>query len=138
VTIHFSGYDWDVRQLSSNWGGKLNPYDPGNAWVDAMGFLHLRIVHRDDRWFCADVGLKESLGHGSYSFVLQDVSHLDPAAVLRLYTWDHFKLFDGELGVDISRFQKQPVCRALVIRAPQYSQIRNATRGRHVFIPMAV
>jgi hypothetical protein len=104
VTIHFSGYDWDVRQLSSNWGGKLNPYDPGNAWVDAMGFLHLRIVHRDDRWFCADVGLKESLGHGSYSFVLQDVSHLDPAAVLRLYTWDHFKLFDGELGVDISRF----------------------------------
>ncbi len=104
VTIHFSGYDWDVRQLSSDWGGKLNPYDSGNVWVDQMGFLHLRIVHRDDKWFCADVGLKESLGHGSYSFALQDVSHLDPAAVLRLYTWDHFKLFDGELGVDVSRF----------------------------------
>jgi hypothetical protein len=104
VTIHFSGYDWDVRQLSSDWGGKLNPYDPRNVWVDQAGFLHLKIARRDDKWFCADVGLKESLGHGLYRFTVQDVTHLDPAAVLRLYTWDHFKLFDGELGVDVSRF----------------------------------
>jgi hypothetical protein len=86
VTITFSGYDWDVRQISSNWGGKLNPYDPANAWTDGNGFLHLKIVHRDDRWFCADVGLKDSLGHGSYRFTIRGVSQMDPAAVLRIYT----------------------------------------------------
>jgi hypothetical protein len=50
------------------------------------------------------VGLKESLGQGSYSFTVRDVSGLDPAAVLRLYTWDHFKLFNSELSVDVSRW----------------------------------
>jgi hypothetical protein len=104
VSIRFSGYDWEVRQISSNWGGKLNPYDPRNAWVDEFGFLHLKIKHQDDQWFCADVLLKESLGQGSYSFTIRDVSGLDPAAILRLYTWDHFKLFNGELSVDISRW----------------------------------
>jgi hypothetical protein len=104
TTIHFSGYDWEVRQLSSNWGGKLNPYDPNNAWVDPDGFLHLRLVHRDDQWFCADVSLKESLGQGSYSFTVHDVSGLDAAAVLRLYTWDHFKRFNSVISVDVSRW----------------------------------
>jgi hypothetical protein len=104
VTIHFSGYDWEVRQISSNWGGKLNPYDPANASIDENGFLHLKIVHRDDRWFCADVGLKESLGQGSYLFTVRDVSSMDPAAALRMYTWNHFKLFNNEMGIDISRW----------------------------------
>jgi hypothetical protein len=104
VMIHFGGYDWEVRQISSNWGGKLNPYDPRNAWVDDAGFLHLKITHRDEQWFCADVRLNESLGQGSYSFTIRNVSGLDPAAILRLYTWDHFKLFNGELSVDISRW----------------------------------
>jgi hypothetical protein len=104
VMIHFSGYDWEVRQLSSNWGGKLNPYDPSNAWTDDNGFLHLKIVHRDDRWFCADVGLKDSLGQGSYNFTVRGISQMDPAAVLRIYTWDHFKPFNGELSIYISRW----------------------------------
>jgi hypothetical protein len=104
ATIHFSGYEWEARQISSNWGGKLNPYDPANAWTDENGFLHLRIAHRDNRWFCADVGLKESLGQGSYRFTVQDVSKMDPAAVLRMYTWDHFKRFNSEMSVDASRW----------------------------------
>src|SRR6185369_2244866 len=39
-----------------------------------------------------------------YSFTIRDVSGLDPAAVLRLYTWDHFNLFNSQLSVDISRW----------------------------------
>jgi hypothetical protein len=104
VTIQFSGHGWEVRQLSSNWGGKLNPYDPANAWTDDRGFLHLKIVHRDDQWFCADVGLKDSLGQGSYSFTVRGVSQMDPAAVLQIYTWDHFKPFNSEVSIDISRW----------------------------------
>jgi hypothetical protein len=104
ITIHFSGYDWEVRQLSSNAGGKLNPYDPNNAWVDHKGFLHLKLVKRDNRWFCSDVGLTESLGQGEYRIVMRDVSKLDVAAVLRIYTWEPFKLFNSEMAMEISRW----------------------------------
>lgn len=104
ILLHFSGYDWEVRQLSSNAGGKLNPYDPNNAWVDPKGFLHLRLVKRDNRWFCSDVGLAESLGQGEYRAVVRDVSKLDLAAVLRIYTWEPFKLFNSEMAVEISRW----------------------------------
>lgn len=120
VTIHFSGYNWEVRQLSSNWGGKLNPYDPANAWTDDNGFLHLEIVHRDDRWFCADVGLKDSLGQGSYNFTVRGISQMDPAAVLRIYTWDHFKSFNSELSIDISRWGDANSKNAQFVVHPSY------------------
>jgi hypothetical protein len=120
ITIHFSGYDWEVRQISSNWGGTLNPYDPRNAWVDQAGFLHLKIDRRDDRWFCADIGLTESLGQGSYSFTIRDVSGLDPAAVLRLYTWDHFKLFNSVLSVDLSRWGDEKSQNGRFVVHPSY------------------
>lgn len=103
-TIHFSGYEWEIRQLASNAGGKLNPYDPDNARVDQNGMLHLKLVHRDDQWFCADVGLTESLGQGVYTFLVRDLSELDPAAVLRIYTWEHFKRFNSQLATEVSRW----------------------------------
>ena len=36
----------------------------------------------------AEVKLSRSLGYGSYRFVVQDVAHLEPAAVFALFTWD--------------------------------------------------
>jgi hypothetical protein len=102
--IHFSGYDWESRQISHNRGGKLNPYDPANAWVDAAGFLHLKTVHRDNRWFCADVGLKQSLGGGLYQFTVRDISHLDPAAVMSIYTFDPGSRFNREVDVQVIRW----------------------------------
>jgi hypothetical protein len=40
-TIHFSGYDWNVRAAGSARGGEANFYDPANAWTDKDGNLHL-------------------------------------------------------------------------------------------------
>ena len=92
-TLQFSGYEWQVRNVGSNRGGRPNSYDSANAWTDESGFLHLRIAQNAGQWTCAEVKLPRSLGYGSYRFVVRDVSQLEPAAVLSMFTWD-----DAEAG----------------------------------------
>jgi hypothetical protein len=87
-TLHFSGYEWEIRGVPSNRGGATNTYDPTNAWTDANGWLHLRIARGLGEWTCAEITLTRSLGYGSYLFDVRDVSQLDPAAVLGMFTWD--------------------------------------------------
>jgi hypothetical protein len=104
--LKFSGYDWNVRTIASDRGGLNNFYDADNAWTDANGALHLRIKKRADRWACAEVELSRSLGFGTYIVTVRDTSHLEPAAVLSLNTFDdfggdqHFR----ELDVETSRW----------------------------------
>jgi len=101
--IRFSGYRWVVRQAANDPGGSLNYYDQKNAWTDARGFLHLRTTRRNGQWVSAEVKLNRSLGYGSYRFVLQDVAHLEPAAVFALFTWDDLGPA-REMDVEISRW----------------------------------
>jgi len=105
-TLNFSGYEWDVRQLPSPRGGASNPYDPANAWTDANGWLHLRITKAAKEWLCAEVSLRRSLGYGSYLFIVQEVSQLEPAAVLGMYTWDDLNADQNhrEMDIEISRW----------------------------------
>jgi hypothetical protein len=84
ATLQFSGYQWVVRQTTGDPGGTPNFYSPANAWTDAKGFLHLRIARRGEGWVSAEVTLSWSLGYGSYRFVVSDISHLEPGAVLAL------------------------------------------------------
>jgi hypothetical protein len=106
-TIHFSGYDWLVRDLLSYRGGSMNSFDPANAWTDENGALHLRVTKRQDGWGCAEVQLTRSLGYGTYLFVVRDVSHLEPSAVFSLFTWDGMVGTDEnrqELDIEMSRW----------------------------------
>jgi hypothetical protein len=104
VPIHFSGYDWTVRTISSDRGGLNNLYDGDNAWTDSSGALHLRIKKKGDKWSCAEVVLTRSLGYGTYMMVVRDVSHLEPAAVLSMNTFDdwggeqHYREMDVEMS----------------------------------------
>jgi hypothetical protein len=104
--LKFSGYDWDVRTVSSNRGGLENLYDPDNAWTDANGALHLRITHRSGSWYCAQVALNRSLGYGTYIFRVRDASHLESAAVFSMYTFDewHGDQYYREMDVEMSRW----------------------------------
>ncbi len=88
-TLQFSGYQWEIREVPGAIGGSKNAYDPANAWTDDRGFLHLVISKQAGHWICAEVKLSRSLGYGSYRFVVQDVAHLEPAAVFGLSTWDN-------------------------------------------------
>jgi hypothetical protein len=85
--LQFSGYDWEVRQRSSDRGGR-NIYNASNASVDADGALHLKLVRRDDEWTSAEVWLTRPLGYGTYVFIVRDMSVVDPSAMLALFTFD--------------------------------------------------
>jgi hypothetical protein len=102
-TLEFSGYQWIVRHTSGDQGGSINYFDPSNAWVDRSGFLHLRISRHEDHWTSAEVTLSRSLGYGSYRFVTQDVSHLEPAAVFAMFTWDGLGP-SREMDIELTRW----------------------------------
>src|ERR1700740_1562058 len=104
--LNFSGYDWKVRMVSADRGGLNNLYDADNAVTDADGSLHLKITKKSGRWTCAQLVLTRSLGYGTYIFVVRETSHLEPAAVLSMHTFDqgggeqHYR----EMDVEISRW----------------------------------
>lgn len=104
--LHFSGYDWVVRQIPSARGGKDNTYIAENAWTDGAGLLHLRVSRQGKGWACAEVSLTRSLGRGTYSFTVSDVSRMDPAAAMTFYTWDDVAESQQhrELDVEISQW----------------------------------
>ncbi len=104
--LSFSGYDWDVRTIASDRGGTNNLYDGDNAWTDASGAVHLRITKKSGRWSCAEVVLNRSLGYGTYVVVVRDTSHLEPAAVLSMNTFDDWggDQYYREMDVEISRW----------------------------------
>jgi hypothetical protein len=104
-SLQFSGYEWLARAAPSDRGG-TNDYDPANAWTDEQGALHLRIAGADPDWKCAEVALGRRLGYGLYRFVVREVAHLDPAAVLSLFTWDGPAASENhrEMDIEISRW----------------------------------
>lgn len=102
-TLEFSGYQWELRASASDRAGTRNVHDPANAWTDAAGLLHLRVANQGDHWTSAEVKLSRSLGCGSYRFVVRDVSHLEPAAVFSLFTWDDASP-SREMDVEITRW----------------------------------
>ena len=104
--VTFSGYEWTVRTAGSNRAGTKNSFSAENAWTDDRGALHLRIAKNKGKWTCAEVKLVRSLGYGTYSFVVRDISQLEPSAVLTLLTWDGMggEQNRRELDVEISRW----------------------------------
>jgi hypothetical protein len=105
-TVHFSGYDWNVRATASERGGRVNSYSPDNVWIDSNSALHLRIAKKGGKWSCAEVTLARTLGYGLYRFTLQNTSTLEPAVALDLFTWDDSGADPNhrELDVEISRW----------------------------------
>jgi hypothetical protein len=104
--LKFSGYDWDVRTIQSDRGGSNHPYRGDNAWTDSTGALHLRISQTSNDWSCAEVVLNRSLGYGTYVLVVRDISHLEPAAVLSMTTFDDWggEQYYREMDVEVSRW----------------------------------
>ena len=104
-SLHFSGHEWRVRDAPSDRGGR-NLYDPRNAFTDEKGALHLRIVKASGQWLCAEITLMRSLGYGTYSFTVRDTSHLEPAAVFGMFTWDYAGADQNhrEMDIEVSRW----------------------------------
>jgi hypothetical protein len=104
--VDFSGFTWRVRKVASDRGGAVNPYHPDNVYTDESGALHLRILNRDGQWSCSEVNLTRSLGYGTYSFTVEDMSHLEPSVVFGMFTWDFSTDRENhrEFDINISRW----------------------------------
>jgi len=122
-TIEFSGYTWRVKASETPAGPGPNYFSdrPEDVWVDAEGLLHLRIVHRDGKWYSTEVFTEAPLGYGQYIFHLASrVDQLDKNIVLGLFTWDdtapehNYREVDiefsrwGDAGNDNAQFVVQP------------------------------
>jgi hypothetical protein len=121
-TIHFSGYDWAVRNEASDHAGVRNAFDPANVSVDDLGALHLHIARSGDNWSSGEVKLTRALGYGTYVFVVRDVSHLEPSAVFALFTWDGTGTEQNrrELDIELGRWGHEKNDNAHYVVQPYY------------------
>jgi hypothetical protein len=56
------------------------------VWVDANGYLHLKISKVNNVWYAAEIGTQQSLGFGTYQFWVEGrIDLLDPNVVLGLF-----------------------------------------------------
>jgi len=117
--LHFSGYDWIIRETPGTPGGTRNLYDAANARVDEKGFLHLRIAGTAERWTSAEISLPRSLGYGTYRFVISDISQLHPTVVLSISTWDDSGPYQ-EMDIEISRWGEAGGKNAQYVVQPYY------------------
>ena len=108
-TLQFAGYEWTIRAAPSDRGGP-NQFDPSNAWTDGDGAMHLRIAGAPGRWTCAELTLTRSFGYGLYTFTVDDISTLDPAARFAIFTWDGPAIaqYGREMAITIGRFGARP------------------------------
>ncbi|HSC79992.1 MAG TPA: carbohydrate-binding protein [Chitinolyticbacter sp.] len=87
-TLRWAGYDWNVR--AGGGGPGPNNWDENNAWVDASGYLHLKIANRNGSWSSAEVQLLNParVGFGTYQFqMLGRPDQLDRNTVFGFFTY---------------------------------------------------
>lgn len=102
-TLEFSGFQWEIRPSALGQTTPASLPARPNAWTDQKGWLHLRVSKQGNNWAGAEVKLLRSLGFGSYRFVVEDVSRLDPASIFSMFTWDELGP-PREMDIEISRW----------------------------------
>lgn len=107
--IAFSNYEWWIKSSGSTVGPGPNFFSDSrqNVWVDGNDRLHVKITNRDNKWYCPEVILKDTLGYGTYTFKLEgDIGALDENIVFGLFTWDNDACSDHfrEIDIEFSRW----------------------------------
>jgi len=99
--ISFSGYQWIVRSGSGGPGPNL--WSASNVWVDANGYLHLKITNVGGQWYAAELFTTSRLNFGKYQFNVDGpVDRLDPNVVLGLFNYPTADVGpDGTNEIDI-------------------------------------
>ncbi|HEY8026339.1 MAG TPA: DUF4214 domain-containing protein [Burkholderiaceae bacterium] len=82
----FSGYTFNVR--SGGGGPGPNNWSKQNAWVDASGYLHLKISYDNGQWNAAEIYTSQSFGFGTYQFkIIGHPEIMDRNVVLGLFPY---------------------------------------------------
>jgi hypothetical protein len=110
-TITWAGRTWKVT--SGGMAG-VAPGNPQNVRVDEKGYLHLNIEKRDGKWTAAELFTVETLGFGTYQWVVEgNVYGMDPTTVLGLFPYGpvHHIGVDAENEIDIEFSQWNKTCK---------------------------
>jgi hypothetical protein len=86
---------------------------PQNVSVDEKGYLHLNIEKRDGKWTAAELFTVETLGFGTYRWVVEgNVYDMDPTTVLGLFPYGpvHHIGTDAENEIDIEFSKWNDTC----------------------------
>lgn len=100
-TLQFAGYTWEVR--AGDGGPGPNQWSAQNVWVDAKGYLHLKLSSIKGKWYAAELSTTQRLGFGTYQWqLIGRVDQLDPNVVLGLFTYPTADVGpDGTNEIDI-------------------------------------
>jgi Putative binding domain, N-terminal len=97
-TISFGGLEWYVKAAPVQVYPGPQFFIEENAFVDAIGQLHLKLTRCSSSWCAAEVYTKQRVGYGAYKFTINSpVNNLDPNVTLGLFSWD------GQAGEQYNR-----------------------------------
>jgi hypothetical protein len=99
-TVSWRGYTWDVMEGEI---AGVAPADPNNVFVDAKGYLHLRVRKQGNTWTAAEMYTRERLGFGTYQWQIDaPLDVLDKNVVLGLFTYGPHACIgdDGQNEID--------------------------------------
>ena len=103
-SVEFSGYHWQVKEGYASPG--QNRWSKENVRIDAEGQLHLRLKHKANGWYCAEIRSVEWFRYGSFLFhLIANPTHLDPQIVLGMFLYN--EMSQNEIDVEISRWGKE-------------------------------
>jgi hypothetical protein len=101
ATISWSGYTWNVKAPTGTQGPGPNYWSGNNVWVDANGWLHLKISKNptNNHWECAEISSTQNFGFGTYQWQIDGpIANLDKNIVLGLFDYSGI---DGRDEIDI-------------------------------------
>jgi hypothetical protein len=121
-TINWSGYTWTVRDTGDIKQGPGPNYfssSTQNVWVDANGDLHLKIIKHDNKWYCPEIYLDQSLGYGEYIWFgkSQFDDNIDKNIVLGFFTYENDT---REIDIEFSRWSVEDADNAGFTCQPYY------------------
>lgn len=97
----WKGHTWKVTNGPM---AGISPGSGGNVFVDARGYLHLKIAHKGSSWTCAELYTADRLGFGTYQWQIEGaIDAMDPTTVLGLFPYGPAAGVgrDGENEIDV-------------------------------------
>src|SRR3954464_4313703 len=98
TTVQFSGYSWTIRNTgTATEGPGPNVFSGSNAWVDANGWLHLKITKNTTtgKWNSAEIYSTQNFGYGTYQWQVEGaIGSFDKNIVLGLFNYSGRDGFD--------------------------------------------
>jgi len=107
TNVQFSGYTWTIRNTgTATEGPGPNVFNGSNAWVDANGWLHLKITKNTatGKWNCAEIYSTQNFGYGTYQWQVEGaIGSFDKNIVLGLFNYSGRDGFD-EMDIEFARW----------------------------------